>query len=66
MVVEEILGELQAVRGSVLDNSSGTLESRRVLAALPVGGVALHAVLPEEKAVDDQHQAPLLTHGELR
>lgn len=63
--MEEVLGELQAIRGSVLGDPSRTLESRRVLATVPVGGVALHAVLSEMKAVYDEHQASLLAHGEL-
>lgn len=55
MIVEEVLGELQAIRCSVLGDSSRTLESCRVLATVPVGGVALHAVLSEMKAVYDEH-----------
>lgn len=51
--MEEVFGELQAISGSVLGDPSRTLESRRVLATVPVGGVALYAVLPEKKTVDD-------------
>lgn len=63
--MEEVLGELQSIGGSVLGDPSRTLESRGMLPTVPVGGVSFDAVSPEEKAVDNQHQSPLLAHGEL-